>query len=162
MSTIAPHYRSVQRLLQSQSFSIDEYQREYKWKKENIDELLSDLQAKFFSHYKLGDETPAVSGYSEYFLGPRHRLAHARYRLVGSRQLDRHRKSNEVVFPEFGFVVDALDLVEHPCIEWVLWPARYFHVPIRQTLEKALGIMAGTFRLSFLHWALCNEVVANA
>lgn len=69
MSVITPHYRNVQQLLQSQSFSIDEYQREYKWEKENIDELLSDLQAKFFSHYKPGDETPAVSGYGEYFLG---------------------------------------------------------------------------------------------
>jgi uncharacterized protein with ParB-like and HNH nuclease domain len=69
MSTITPHYRSIQQLLQSQSFSIDEYQREYKWEKENINELLSDLQAKFFSHYKPGDETTAVSGYGEYFLG---------------------------------------------------------------------------------------------
>lgn len=69
MSTIVPHYRSVQLLLQSQSFSIDEYQREYKWEKENIDELLSDLQAKFYSHYKPGDETTAVSNYGEYFLG---------------------------------------------------------------------------------------------
>lgn len=69
MSAITPHYRNVQQLLQSQSFSIDEYQREYKWEKENIDELLSDLQAKFFTHYKPGDETPAVSGYGEYFLG---------------------------------------------------------------------------------------------
>lgn len=69
MSAITPHYRSVQQLLQSQSFAIDEYQREYKWAKENIDELLSDLQAKFYSHYKSGDETPAVSGYGEYFLG---------------------------------------------------------------------------------------------
>ena len=69
MSTIVPHYRSVQVLLQSQSFSIDEYQREYKWEKENIDELLSDLQAKFFSHYRPGDETQAVANYGEYFLG---------------------------------------------------------------------------------------------
>ena len=70
MSAINPYYRSIKELLQSQSFSIDEYQREYKWEKENIDELLSDLQAKFFSHYKAGDETPAVSGYGEYFLAP--------------------------------------------------------------------------------------------
>lgn len=69
MSAITPHYRNVQQLLQSQSFSIDEYQREYKWEKENIDELLSDLQAKFYSHYKPGDETTRVSGYGEYFLG---------------------------------------------------------------------------------------------
>ncbi|AJJ83675.1 hypothetical protein CH56_754 [Yersinia pestis Angola] len=61
MSTITPHYRNVQQLLQSQSFSIDEYQREYKWEKENIDELLSDLQGKFFSYSKPDDETSAVS-----------------------------------------------------------------------------------------------------
>lgn len=69
MSTITPHYRNVQQLLQSQSFSIDEYQREYKWEKENIDELLSDLQGKFFSYSKPDDETSAVSSYGEYFLG---------------------------------------------------------------------------------------------
>lgn len=69
MSAITPHYRNIQQLLQSQSFSIDEYQREYKWEKENIDELLSDLQAKFYSNYRQGDETPAVSTYGEYFLG---------------------------------------------------------------------------------------------
>jgi uncharacterized protein with ParB-like and HNH nuclease domain len=69
MSAITPHYRSVQQLLQSQSFAIDEYQREYKWEKENINVLLSDLQTKFFRHYKPDDETPAVSSYGEYFLG---------------------------------------------------------------------------------------------
>ena len=69
MSAITPQYRNVQQLLQNQSFSIDEYQREYKWEKKNIDELLSDLQAKFFSQYKPGDETTAVRNYGEYFLG---------------------------------------------------------------------------------------------
>ncbi|MCS6292694.1 MAG: DUF262 domain-containing protein [Nitrospira sp.] len=69
MSTITPHYRSVQLLLQSQSFSIDEYQREYKWEKEHIDELLSDLQDKFLSCYRPGDDTKKVSSYEEYFLG---------------------------------------------------------------------------------------------
>lgn len=69
MSTITPHYRSVQLLLQSQSFSIDEYQREYKWEKENIEELLTDLRDKFFNCYQEGDETKKVSSYEDYFLG---------------------------------------------------------------------------------------------
>ena len=69
MSTIVPYYRSVQQLLQNQSFSIDEYQREYKWDKENIDELLADLRGKFLSSYHDGDGTTKVSGYEEYFLG---------------------------------------------------------------------------------------------
>lgn len=69
MSTITPHYRSVQQLLQSQSFAIDEYQREYKWEKENIDELLTDLRDKFLNCYQSGDGTQKVSTYEDYFLG---------------------------------------------------------------------------------------------
>ena len=69
MSTITPHYRSVQQLLQTQSFSIDEYQREYKWEKKNIDELLRDLQEKFESFYRPEHDTKKISSYEEYFLG---------------------------------------------------------------------------------------------
>ena len=69
MSSITPHYRTVQQLLQSQSFSIDEYQREYKWEKENIDELLTDLFGKFVNAYQPGHSTKEVSSYGEYFLG---------------------------------------------------------------------------------------------
>lgn len=69
MSTITPHYRTVQQLLQSQSFSIDEYQREYKWERENIEELLGDLRDKFLSCYQEGDKTKEVSSYEDYFLG---------------------------------------------------------------------------------------------
>ena len=46
MSTITPHYRTITQLLQSRSFAIDEYQREYKWERKNIEELLSDLARK--------------------------------------------------------------------------------------------------------------------
>lgn len=69
MSSITPHYRTVQQLLQSQSYSIDEYQREYKWEKENIDELLSDLLGKFSNSYQPDHSTKEVSKYGEYFLG---------------------------------------------------------------------------------------------
>ena len=43
MSAITPYYRSIQQLLQSQSFSIDEYQRE----KKNIDEHLKRMGAQW-------------------------------------------------------------------------------------------------------------------
>ncbi|MGK7865430.1 GmrSD restriction endonuclease domain-containing protein [Falsiroseomonas sp. E2-1-a4] len=69
MSTITPHYRTVQQLLQSQSFAIDEYQREYKWEKKHVDELLSDLLDKFEKNYRVGDNTKSIANYEEYFLG---------------------------------------------------------------------------------------------
>lgn len=69
MSSIVPNYRTVQDLLQGHSFSIDEYQREYKWGRENIEELLTDLREKFVSCYREGHSTKDVSDYEDYFLG---------------------------------------------------------------------------------------------
>jgi uncharacterized protein with ParB-like and HNH nuclease domain len=69
LSTITPHYRTVTQLLQSRSFSIDDYQREYKWERQNIEELVSDLFGKFDTQYATGDTPLAASGYASYFLG---------------------------------------------------------------------------------------------
>lgn len=69
MSTITPHYRTIQQLLQSQKFAIDEFQREYKWERKQVDELLDDLQGKFSICHKAGDEPRKVADYEEYFLG---------------------------------------------------------------------------------------------
>ena len=69
MSTITPHYRSVEQLLQRRTFSIDEYQREYQWDRENIEELLSDLVEKFQTSYQPGHETSKVASYEGYYLG---------------------------------------------------------------------------------------------
>lgn len=67
--SITPHYRTIKELLQSRSFAIDEYQREYKWDRENIEELLTDLQTKFSAFYRVGDTPKDASNYGDYFLG---------------------------------------------------------------------------------------------
>ncbi len=69
MSSIIPNYRSITQLLQSRSFAIDEYQREYKWERKNVEELISDLQGKFETSYRPGDNPKAASQYADYFLG---------------------------------------------------------------------------------------------
>ncbi|MFV9456942.1 GmrSD restriction endonuclease domain-containing protein [Rhodococcus sp. NM-2] len=69
MSSITPYYRTITQLLQSRSFAIDEYQREYKWERENIEELVSDLLGKFETSYREGDLPKKASEYADYFLG---------------------------------------------------------------------------------------------
>lgn len=69
MSSINPHYRSIKELLQARSFSIDEYQREFKWDQQNIEELLADLLTAFHASHQPGDTPRHVSEYGEYFLG---------------------------------------------------------------------------------------------
>nr|WP_217641881.1 DUF262 domain-containing protein [Actinopolyspora alba] len=67
--SITPHYRTIKELLQSRSFAIDEYQREYKWDRENIEELVTDLQNRFSTFYRTGDTPRDASDYGDYFLG---------------------------------------------------------------------------------------------
>jgi uncharacterized protein with ParB-like and HNH nuclease domain len=68
MRAVTPHSRNVQQLLQSQLFSIDEYQGEYNCERKNMEELPSDLPPKFFSYYKTGEERRAVRRVGEYLL----------------------------------------------------------------------------------------------
>ena len=69
MSGITPNYRSIRQLLQGRSFSIDEYQREYKWERGNVEELITDLLTTFFNDYREGHTAADTANYGEYFLG---------------------------------------------------------------------------------------------
>ena len=61
--------RSVRELLANRKYSIDYYQREYKWRKKQITELIDDLSSKFFEHHQEENERDAVADYGHYFLG---------------------------------------------------------------------------------------------
>lgn len=54
----------------SQKYVIDYFQREYKWERKHIEQLLYDLDFAFFESYKEGDVVEDVVNYKPYFLGP--------------------------------------------------------------------------------------------
>lgn len=55
--------RTVRELLGGRKYSIDYYQREYKWKSKQVTELIDDLAGKFLDSYEDGDERNAVADY---------------------------------------------------------------------------------------------------
>ena len=61
--------RTVRELLSGRKYSIDYYQREYKWQRKQVAELLNDLSAKFQESHEEGNERSAVAEYAHYFLG---------------------------------------------------------------------------------------------
>jgi hypothetical protein len=61
--------KSIRALLSGAKFSVDYYQREYRWETKQITELLEDLTEKFLESYEEGDERSAVEQYGHYFLG---------------------------------------------------------------------------------------------
>ena len=60
---------TIRELLAGQKYSIDYYQREYKWQRKQVAELIDDLASKFLENYEEGNERGDVAEYGHYFLG---------------------------------------------------------------------------------------------
>src|SRR5689334_22719863 len=61
--------KTVRELLAGRKYSIDYYQREYKWQTKQVAELIDDLANKFLESYEPGHERSAVADYGHYFVG---------------------------------------------------------------------------------------------
>jgi hypothetical protein len=69
MKEIRGEAKTIRQLLSGQRYTIDYYQREYRWEKKQLGELIEDLAGKFLEDYQATDERDAVQGYGHYFLG---------------------------------------------------------------------------------------------
>ena len=61
--------KNIRTLLGSAKFAIDYYQREYRWEKKQVVELINDLSDKFLESHESNNERSAVENYGHYFLG---------------------------------------------------------------------------------------------
>lgn len=61
--------RTIRELLAGRKYSIDYYQREYKWQQKQVTELIDDLANKFLESHEENNERSAVAEYGHYFLG---------------------------------------------------------------------------------------------
>ncbi len=69
MKEIRGDAKNLRALLGGAKFAIDYYQREYRWEKKQVSELINDLAEKFRDSYEPGGERSAVEYYGHYFLG---------------------------------------------------------------------------------------------
>ena len=69
MREILGKAKTVRELLKGVKYSIDYYQREYKWQTAQVQELLNDLGGKFLEDYQPDHERKKVKDYPHYFLG---------------------------------------------------------------------------------------------
>jgi uncharacterized protein with ParB-like and HNH nuclease domain len=69
MKEILGKAKTVRELLKGVKYTIDYYQREYKWESKQITELIDDLTGKFLEDYDPEHERRKVGDYSNYFLG---------------------------------------------------------------------------------------------
>jgi hypothetical protein len=70
MKEIRGDAKNIRSLLGGSKFAIDYYQREFRWEKKQVTELIDDLCDKFMDSHEDGNERSAViEGYGHYFLG---------------------------------------------------------------------------------------------
>lgn len=69
MREILGKAKTVRELLKGVKYSIDYYQREYKWQDKQIQELVNDLTGKFLEEYDSSHPRARVADYPHYFLG---------------------------------------------------------------------------------------------
>jgi len=69
MREILAKAQTVRELLKGVKYSIDYYQREYKWHDKQIRELVEDLTGKFLEEYDASHARKKVADYPHYFLG---------------------------------------------------------------------------------------------
>jgi hypothetical protein len=69
MKKIIGKEKSLTDLLANKKYTIHYYQREYRWGKKQIEELVDDLSEEFLDNYKPGHERTEVATYGHYYLG---------------------------------------------------------------------------------------------
>ncbi len=69
MREIRGDAKNIRSLLGGAKYAIDYYQREYRWARKQITELIDDLSEKFGESHEEGNERSDVEGYGHYFLG---------------------------------------------------------------------------------------------
>lgn len=72
----APRYkidaddRTLFDVLSDRKYTVDFFQREYRWQYVHVEQLITDLTSTFLASYRAGDPRHAVAHYTSYFLGP--------------------------------------------------------------------------------------------
>lgn len=67
---IEAHDRSITEVLDDKKYTVDYFQREYKWEERHIEQLVSDLTSSFLNEYRPEHKRKDIENYNSYYLGP--------------------------------------------------------------------------------------------
>ncbi len=67
---IEAHDRSISEVLDDKKYTVDYFQREYKWEERHIEQLVSDLTSSFLDEYRPEHKRKDIENYNSYYLGP--------------------------------------------------------------------------------------------
>jgi uncharacterized protein with ParB-like and HNH nuclease domain len=62
--------RSITEVLDDKKYTVDYFQREFKWGERHIEQLVSDLTSSFLNEYRSEHQRKDIENYNSYYLGP--------------------------------------------------------------------------------------------
>lgn len=160
MRDILGKAKTVRELLKGVKYSIDYYQREYKWGEKQARELIDDLTGKFLEDYQPSHSRKQVAGYPHYFLGAiiiskkdsanyivdgQQRLTSLSLLLILLRNLQRGRADvvniDELIVSEkYGQISFNLDVDErNPCMEALFEAAAFDPSDRSESVQNLFG-----------------------
>lgn len=69
-NNIEARSKSLRDLLKERRYKVGYFQREYKWLRYNIEDLINDLERSFFNNYDSNHSQKDVANYDCYYMGP--------------------------------------------------------------------------------------------
>lgn len=69
MEKIEGKEKSLRELLQRKKYTLHYYQREYRWQRKHVQEMLEDLTTEFLANYRPEHKREDVKKYGVYFMG---------------------------------------------------------------------------------------------
>ncbi len=69
-NNIEANSKTLRDLLKERRYNVGFFQREYRWQKTHIEELLDDLERSFFSNYSIDHTQEDIANYNCYYMGP--------------------------------------------------------------------------------------------
>ena len=70
MNEIHADDKTVREVLDKVKYIVDFFQREYRWQRKHVEQLIDDLSTKFLTNYKRSHDRREVRNYERYYLGP--------------------------------------------------------------------------------------------
>lgn len=70
LSKIDADDKTLKDVLHEQKYNIDYFQREYRWERKHVEQLITDLEAAFLGSYDKKHKRAEVENYNSYYLGP--------------------------------------------------------------------------------------------
>ena len=148
--------KSLLSLMTTKHYTINYYQREYRWQRKQIEELIDDLTSEFLNHYNYCDEREYIVNYETYFMGSIV-IANQDNTIIDGQQ---RLTSLTLLMIYLNNRLKTLGQ-NHPSIDRMIYSDRFGKKSFNINIEERNACMNAIYNNEDIDTAQCSESVKN-